>query len=53
MTWLTDPKLFNYIILVLFALAAIRWAFAGNIPQAGYWASAFALNVFVTMGINP
>lgn len=52
MTWLFDPKLFNYIILVLFALASIRWAIAGNIPQAGYWASAFALNVFVTMGIK-
>lgn len=53
MNWLTDPKLFNYIILALFAMAAIRWWIAKDIPQAGYWASAFVLNIFVTMMAKP
>lgn len=53
MRWLTDPQLFNRVILVLFALAAIRWALAKNWPQCGYWASAFVLNLCVTeMGGN-
>jgi hypothetical protein len=52
MTWLLDPRAFNVLIILLFIAAAIRWAFAGNWPQAGYWASAAVLNVFVTLGVK-
>lgn len=45
---LSDPRLFNLLIIALFIGAAIRWAFAGNWAQAGYWLSAAVLNVFVT-----
>lgn len=48
MKLLSDPRLFNYLILILFALATIRWSFAGDWKQAGYWASALVLNIFVT-----
>lgn len=48
MNVLLDPKIFNYLIIAMFAAAAIRWAFAGNWPQSGYWASAAVLNIFVT-----
>lgn len=49
MSWLVDPRLFNWLIVAMFVGASIRWAIAGNIPQAGYWASAAVLNVFVTL----
>lgn len=52
MTWLMDPRAFNVLIIVLFLAAAVRWGFAGNWPQAGYWASAALLNVFVTLGVE-
>ena len=50
MNLLLDPKIFNYVIIGMFVAAAVRWAYAGNMPQAGYWASAALLNVFVTIG---
>ena len=50
MNWLLDPKLFNYVILVLFALAALRWGVAGKWADCLYWTSAFFLNVAVTWG---
>jgi hypothetical protein len=49
MTYLSDPRAINVLIIILFIVAAIRWTCAGNVPQAGYWASAALLNVFVTM----
>jgi hypothetical protein len=52
MNWILDPRAFNVLIILLFIAAAIRWAFAGNWPQAGYWASAAVLNVFVTVGVK-
>lgn len=52
MTWLADPRAFNVLIIVLFVAAAVRWAFAGNWPQAGYWLSAALLNVFVTLQVR-
>lgn len=45
--WLADPRAFSLLIIVLFVLAAIRWACAGNWPQAVYWASGAVLNVAV------
>ena len=50
MTWLQDPRSFNVLIILMFIAASVRWAFAGNWPQAGYWGSAALLNVFVTIG---
>jgi len=49
MTWLTRPEAFNVLIIVLFICAAIRWGFAGNWPQCGYWLSAALLNICITM----
>jgi Flp pilus assembly protein protease CpaA len=47
MTWLFDPRIFNWLIIAMFVAAAIRWAFAGNWPQTGYWLAAAALNIAV------
>lgn len=48
MSCLLDPRAFNVLIIILFLAAAVRWAYAGNWPQSGYWASAAVLNIFVT-----
>jgi hypothetical protein len=43
-----DPRIFNFIIMALYACAATRWAIAGKWFDALYWASAFALIIAVT-----
>lgn len=45
---LLDPKFFNYLILTLYGLNAVRWAFAGKIADVCYWLSAFAITATVT-----
>lgn len=50
MLWLLDPKIFNYIILTLYALSATRWAVQGNWADMCYWMSAFAITATVTFG---
>jgi len=47
---LLDPRVFNIVLLALFGLATIRWAFAENWAQTLYFAGAFALNWAVTFG---
>lgn len=49
--FLENPNLINYVILVLFALATLRWGFHGNTSQTMYWAGAFLLNLGITPGI--
>jgi hypothetical protein len=46
--WLTDPKVFNYVILVLYLLNAGRWAIEGKIADVCYWLSAAAITATVT-----
>ena len=48
MTLLTDPKLFNYIIMVLYACSAVRHACARSIGDCCYWLSALAITATVT-----
>jgi hypothetical protein len=43
-----DPRVFNYLILALSAMAAVRLAFAGDWWQAAYWAGAVIVNSAVT-----
>lgn len=49
---IADPKLFNYIIMVLYFLNAIRWLFAGSCADVCYWLSALAITATVTFGYN-
>ena len=46
--WLTDPRLFNYVIMMLYALNAARWAWHGNAADTCYWLSALAITATVT-----
>lgn len=48
MSLLLDPKVFNYVILVLYVLNAIRWAWEGSIADVRYWVSAGAITAPVT-----
>jgi hypothetical protein len=50
MTYLLDPKIFNYLIMVLYLLNAVRWAFAGSKADTCYWLSALAITATVTFG---
>ena len=52
MTWLLDPKIFNYIIMGLYVLNAGRWAIHGSWGDTMYWASACAITVSVTWGMT-
>lgn len=49
---LLDPKVFNYLILTMYALNAIRWAIEGKWVDVCYWLSAFAITATVTWGYN-
>jgi len=50
MKFLTDPKLFNYLILGLYAASCVRWAIAGKWVDVCYWLSALAITCTVTFG---
>lgn len=50
MSIITDPRLFNILIMSLYTLAVARWLFAGNLWAAGYWACALGLTIIITFG---
>lgn len=45
-----DPRLFNYVILVLYFLNATRWAVFGSWADWLYWTAAFLITFSVTFG---
>lgn len=50
MKFLTDPRLFNCVIMSLYLMAAMRWALAGKWVDVCYWLSALAITATVTFG---
>lgn len=50
MSFLFDPKFFNYVIMALYAMNAARWAWHGNWADCCYWLSALAITATVTFG---
>ena len=50
MKFWNDPKIFNYIIMSLYALSAIRWAVAGRWTDMFYWMFALGITATVTWG---
>lgn len=50
MRWFSDPALFNYLIMAMYATSAIRWASAGKWADMCYWLSALAITATVTFG---
>ncbi len=49
-TLLLDPRIFNFVIMGLYALNAGRWAFAGKWADVCYWLSALGITATVTFG---
>lgn len=47
MRYLSDPRFFSGLVVLVFLLAAIRWGFAGNLKQTLYWGAGFVLNFAV------
>ena len=45
---LTDPAIFNYVILTLYILSAARWSIARDWNSAIYWLGAFIITSAVT-----
>jgi hypothetical protein len=48
--FLTDPRLFNYLIMCLYAVSAIRWGVSARWADMCYWLSALAITATVTFG---
>ena len=46
-----DPKTFNIIIMSLYVVNSLWWAYHRNWPQCLYWAAAFQITFAVTWGI--
>ncbi|MES2201244.1 MAG: hypothetical protein V4498_03240 [candidate division FCPU426 bacterium] len=49
---LLDPHIFNYAIMVLYALNIARWAFERNPFGVCYWLSALGITASVTFLAN-
>jgi len=47
-SFIVDPALFNYLILISYASAFIRWTLSGSIPNMSYWFFAFGITAVVT-----
>lgn len=45
---LLDPKVFNYVVMVLYFLNVLRWAYERKIADVCYWLSALAITATVT-----
>lgn len=45
---LLDPKIFSYVIMVLYLCNAVRWAFARSAGDACYWLGALGITASVT-----
>jgi hypothetical protein len=45
---LLDPKVFNYVIMVLYTVNAARWAYQRSAGDTAYWLSALAITASVT-----
>lgn len=49
---LTDPRIFNYTIMSLYALNAVRWLVAGSWADCSYWMCALGITATVTWGYS-
>lgn len=46
----TDPRLFNFVIMSLYAANILRWAWHGSWSDAAYWFFALGITATVTWG---
>lgn len=48
MSFFADPKVFNYVIMIMYILNALRWAYESKWADVCYWLSALAITATVT-----
>jgi uncharacterized membrane protein YjjP (DUF1212 family) len=49
---MTDPRLFNFVIMALYFGAMIWWAWNGKWTDAAYWFFALGITATVTFGYS-
>jgi len=49
---LADPKIFNVVIMSLYAANVFRWAWHGSFVDAAYWSCALGITACVTWGYD-
>lgn len=47
---LFDPRIFNFVIMTLYVMNAVRWAVERKPADMCYWLSALAITATVTFG---
>lgn len=47
---LSDPRLFNYLAVAVFLLAAVRFAVEGRWVDSLYWLLGAGINALITWG---
>ena len=52
MMTILDPKLFNYLIMTLYLINSLWWAYHGKYADMFYWLSALAITATVTWGYS-
>lgn len=52
MAILLDPKLFNYLVVILYALAMVRWGFQRDWIQCAYWFFCTGMLVMFNMMVG-
>lgn len=52
LTVLKDPLFFNYLIMTLYGLNALRWALEGRWGDVAYWTGALWITASVTWGFH-
>ena len=52
MNYLSDPRVFNYLIIVLYGLNALRWDVEGRWADVAYWTGALWITAAVTWGYH-
>ncbi len=50
MKLLADPRLFNFVIMALYLLNALRWALERRWADVSYWVCALGITATVTWG---
>lgn len=50
MTLLFDPRIFNFVIMALYAANVARWAAHGSLSDSVYWLCALGITATVTWG---
>ena len=48
LSFLLDPRIFNFAIIALYCLNVVRWAVAGRLADTCYWFSALMITLTIT-----